>query len=221
MLGRFSLTGSFSRRLNPGFSMGSTEFGFRFCERAFSNVCIIWVPHSSDAAIQSHDSGSLTRKRSTRFSWRCSTPLIWVGPPASARNFRIQTRLPDMRRITRGVFVEDNRRLLRLYNRFCLQGTDQSPPRSALLTANWRGCEGGPCGRGCRPIRFSDRKIAARRSIASVTTGCLPTPTAPAISHWPVISSAYPIQARQAKAMAPKMVPNTKSGTLVLAAAGA
>jgi hypothetical protein len=107
------------------------------------------------------------------------------------------------------------------YNRFCLQGTDQSPPRSALLTANWRACEGGPCGRGCRPIRFSDRKIAARRSIASVTTGCLPTPTAPAISHWPVISSAYPIQARQAKAMAPKMVPNTKSGTLVLAAAGA
>ena len=35
-------------------------------------------------------------------------------------------------------------------------------------------------------------------------------------------SSAYPIQLRQAtKAMAPEMVPNTKSGTLVLAAAGA
>src|SRR6516162_10880634 len=59
-------------------------------------------------------------------------------------------------------------------------------------------------------------------SIASVTTVCLPTPTGPLISHWPVSSSAYPSQRRQArKAMAPKMVSNTKSGTLVPAAAGA
>src|SRR6516225_7189198 len=59
-------------------------------------------------------------------------------------------------------------------------------------------------------------------SIASVTTVCLPTPTGPLISHWPVSSSAYPSQRCQArKAMAPKMVSNTKSGTLVPAAAGA
>ena len=58
--------------------------------------------------------------------------------------------------------------------------------------------------------------------IRHVTTVCLPTPTGPAILHWPVSSLAYPIQRRQAsKAVAPKLVSNTKSGTLVRAVAGA
>jgi len=52
--------------------------------------------------------------------------------------------------------------------------------------------------------------------------GLFANATAPAISHRLVSSSAYPIRFRQAtEAMAREMVSNTKSETLVLAAAGA
>src|SRR5215472_16417164 len=108
MLGHFALTSSFSRRSNPGFSMGSTEFGFRFCERVFPNVCSMWVPHSSNFAIQSRDLGLLARKRSTWFS---VAMFHYSHMGRSARigsRFCIQTRLRDMRQITRGVFVDLN-----------------------------------------------------------------------------------------------------------------
>src|SRR6516225_4342049 len=51
-----------------------------------------------------------------------------------------------------------------------LRGTDQSPARSALLTANWRGCEG-------TRIRPSNRPCAIRISPVSVfpTSTFLPT----------------------------------------------
>ena len=65
--------------------------------------------------------------------------------------------------------------------------------------------------------RFTLRKNAKRAAEAMIRKG-----TGPAISHWPVSSSVYPIQLSQAtKPMAPKSVSNTKSGTLVPAAAGA
>ena len=55
---------------------------------------------------------------------------------------------------------------------------------------------------------------------ASVTTAFSPMPTEPTTSHWPASSSACPQRRRAVTATAPKRVTQTKSGTLVLAAAG-
>jgi hypothetical protein len=58
-------------------------------------------------------------------------------------------------------------------------------------------------------------------STASATTACSPTPTGPVISHWPASCSAYLTHCRQARTTtAPKILPKTATGTLVLAAAG-
>ena len=58
-------------------------------------------------------------------------------------------------------------------------------------------------------------------STASVITASSPMPTGPPISQWPATSSAYPSQPRRPmRAIALKVVTTTKSGTLVLAAAG-
>jgi hypothetical protein len=58
-------------------------------------------------------------------------------------------------------------------------------------------------------------------STASVITASSPMPTGPPISQWPASSSAYPSQPRRPmRAIALKVVTTTKSGTLVLAAAG-
>src|SRR6516164_1840613 len=58
-------------------------------------------------------------------------------------------------------------------------------------------------------------------STASATMASSPMPTGPPISHWPDGSSAHPTQPRRRKRpMALKVLKPTKSGTLVLAAAG-
>src|SRR6516162_8822283 len=58
-------------------------------------------------------------------------------------------------------------------------------------------------------------------STAFGTTVCSPMPTGPPISHWPASCSAYPTQPRRRKRpVALKLLKPTKSGTLVLAAAG-
>jgi hypothetical protein len=62
-------------------------------------------------------------------SWLCFRPQI-CG--AVSQMFRATGRVLTIARSPQS------------FNQFCLRTTDQLPTQSALLTANWRGCEGGP-----------------------------------------------------------------------------
>ena len=80
-LGRFDFTSSFSRKSSPGFSMGSTPFGFCRCEIGPLNVFTISIPIHPLFAIQrcrlrcSLAHPSIPNRT---VPWRCSVTLIWV-----------------------------------------------------------------------------------------------------------------------------------------------
>src|SRR5215469_7696587 len=96
MLGRFALASSFSRRSSPGFSIGSTGFGFRFWERAFPSVCIMSIHIHQIPLFKAAIS-----VRSPEDDPRTLPPAVFhdshMGLVARiGSKFRIQTRLPDM-----------------------------------------------------------------------------------------------------------------------------
>ena len=109
-----------------------------------------------EAAILARPPGNDPRS----FPWRCSTTLIWVGPPGSARNFAFRRDYP----ICAGLPVVSlsTETPLRQRARSCETPSGNrprvGPPRSPASSSDAprsKTVAGGPCSRTSEPIRLS------------------------------------------------------------------